>query len=123
MKSTLRTTLMATLLAGASPLALAQHSGHSPAVSPSAAPAAAPAAAAPSSLPWAEAEVRRVDAGAGAVTLRHGDIRNLDMPPMTMVFKARDPAILNGIKAGDKVRFTADQINGTYTVLSIEPRP
>ena len=77
----------------------------------------------PGALPWAEAEVRRVDAGAGAVTLRHGDIRNLDMPPMTMVFKARNPAILNGIKAGDKVRFTADQINGTYTVLSIEPRP
>lgn len=123
MKSTLRTTLMATLLAGASSLALAQHSGHSPAVSPSAAPSAAPAAAAPGALPWAEAEVRRVDAGAGAVTLRHGDIRNLDMPPMTMVFKARNPAILNGIKAGDKVRFTADQINGTYTVLSIEPRP
>lgn len=123
MKSTLRTTLMATLLAAASSLALAQHSGHSPAVSPSAAPSAAPAAAAPGTLPWAEAEVRRVDAGAGAVTLRHGDIRNLDMPPMTMVFKARNPAILNGIKAGDKVRFTADQINGTYTVLSIEPRP
>lgn len=120
MKSTLRTTLMATLLAGAGSLALAQHSGHSPAASPSAAP---PAAAAPGALPWAEAEVRRVDAGAGAVTLRHGDIRNLDMPPMTMVFKARNPAILNGIKAGDKVRFTADQINGTYTVLSIEPRP
>ena len=120
MTLTPKNSLLAVILAAASGLAVAQHSGHSPAASPSAAP---PAAAAPGALPWAEAEVRRVDAGAGAVTLRHGDIRNLDMPPMTMVFKARNPAILNGIKAGDKVRFTADQINGTYTVLSIEPRP
>ncbi|WP_302175939.1 copper-binding protein [uncultured Hydrogenophaga sp.] len=114
----LKPPLVACALALAAGLALAQHSGHSHGASP-----AQPAAAAPASgaLPWAEAEVRRVDADAGAVTLRHGDIRNLDMPPMTMVFKARDPAMLSGIKAGEKVRFTADQINGTYTVLSIEP--
>ncbi len=109
------------LLGSALSLAQAQHSGHDHGSTPAqtTAPAAAPVAA--GALPWAEAEVRRVDAGAGAVTLRHGDIRNLDMPPMTMVFRTRDPKVLEGIKAGDKVRFTADRIDGTYTVLSMEP--
>ncbi|MDP3835834.1 MAG: copper-binding protein [Hydrogenophaga sp.] len=71
----------------------------------------------------AEAEVRKVDAGAGKITLKHGDIRNLDMPPMTMVFQVKDPALLTKVKAGDKVRFTADKLNGAYTVMSIEAAP
>ena len=74
-------------------------------------------------LPMAEAEVRKVDAGAGKITLKHGDIRNLDMPPMTMVFQVKDPALLTKVKAGDKVRFTADKLNGAYTVMSIEAAP
>ncbi|OSZ67617.1 copper-binding protein [Hydrogenophaga sp. IBVHS2] len=113
--------LTAALLGSALSLVHAQHSGHSHGSTPSAAAAPASPATAPDALPWAEAEVRRVDAGAGAVTLRHGDIRNLDMPPMTMVFQTQQPGVLDGIKAGDKVRFTADRINGTYTVLRIEP--
>ena len=72
-------------------------------------------------LPKADAEVRRVDTRANTVTLRHGDIKNLDMPPMTMVFQVKDPAWLQRIKAGDKVRFTADKVGGNYTVMSIEP--
>ncbi len=71
-------------------------------------------------LPKADAEVRKVDKDTGKITLKHGEIKNLDMPPMTMVFKAKDPALLDKVKAGDKVSFTADQINGTYTVLSLE---
>lgn len=74
-------------------------------------------------LPTSEAEVRKVDTAAGKITLRHGEIKNLDMPPMTMVFQARDPALLAKVKAGDKVRFTADKLNGAYTVLSLEPAP
>ncbi|MGV3726084.1 MAG: copper-binding protein [Hydrogenophaga sp.] len=74
-------------------------------------------------LPFAEAEVRKVDAANGKVTLKHGDIKNLDMPPMTMVFQARDPAQLARVKAGDKVRFTADKVNGAYTVMNITPAP
>jgi len=74
-------------------------------------------------LPMAEAEVRKVDAGAGKITLKHGDIKNLDMPPMTMVFQVKDPALLGKVKAGDKVRFTADKLNGAYTVMSIEAAP
>lgn len=68
----------------------------------------------------AEGEVRRVNPAGQEITLKHGEIKNLDMPPMTMVFKVKDPAQLAKLKAGDKVRFTADQINGAYTVLSIE---
>lgn len=74
-------------------------------------------------LPPAEGEVRRVNAAGQEITLRHGDIKNLDMPPMTMVFKVKDAALLEKVKAGDKVRFTADKINGAYTVLSIERSP
>ncbi|MFN3493882.1 MAG: DUF411 domain-containing protein [Hydrogenophaga sp.] len=81
---------------------------------------AAPAATADR---WAEGEVRRIDTAARKITLRHGDIPDLDMPPMTMVFQVRDPALLGKVKAGDKVRFTADQINGAYTVMSIETAP
>ena len=67
--------------------------------------------------------VRRVDAAAGKISLKHGDIKNLDMPPMTMAFKVQDPAVLTQFKAGDKVRFTADKLGGNYTVLSLEPSP
>jgi Cu/Ag efflux protein CusF len=76
-----------------------------------------------SALPPSEAEVRKVDTAAGKITLKHGEIPNLEMPPMTMVFQARDPALLATVKAGDKVRFTADKVNGAYTVMSIEPSP
>lgn len=72
-------------------------------------------------LPLVEAEVRKVDASAGKITLKHGEIPNLEMPPMTMVFQVRDPALLATVKAGDKVRFTVDKLNGAYTVMSIEP--
>jgi len=74
-------------------------------------------------LPKAEGEVRRVDTAAGKISLKHGEIKNLDMPPMTMVFQVSDPALLGKVKAGDKVRFTAIQVNGAYTVTSIEPMP
>lgn len=68
-----------------------------------------------------EAEVRKVDLSAGKITLKHGEIKNLDMPPMSMVFQVKDPALLSQVKAGDKVKFTADKINGAYTVLTLEP--
>ncbi len=74
-----------------------------------------------SSLPWTAAEVRKVDLDTRKITLKHGEIKNLDMPPMTMVFQVQDPALLAQVKAGDKVRFTADKIRGAYIVLSLEP--
>ncbi|MEY4978166.1 MAG: hypothetical protein RLZZ352_436 [Pseudomonadota bacterium] len=88
-------------------------------------PATAQTSSAPSvdERPWVGAELRRIDAVAGKVTLKHGEIRNLDMPPMTMVFTLREKALLGTLKAGDRVRFQADQINGVYTVLALEALP
>ena len=70
-----------------------------------------------------EGEVRKVDKETGKITLRHGAIDNLGMPPMTMVFKAQDPAMLDQVKAGDKVKFAAEQVGGQYTVTRIERQP
>jgi Cu(I)/Ag(I) efflux system protein CusF len=67
-----------------------------------------------------DGEVRKVDKPAAKVTIRHGEIRNLDMPPMTMVFQVRDPALLDKVKAGDKVRFQATKDGSAYVVTAIE---
>lgn len=83
-----------------------------------AAPVAATAAAG-----FVEAEVRRVDRDAGKVTLRHGAIANLDMPPMTMVFEAVQPAQLEGLKPGDKVLFRAEKQDGRYLAAELRRAP
>lgn len=67
-----------------------------------------------------EGEIRKVDKSAGKITIKHGPIENLGMPNMTMVFRAKDPAMLEQVKAGDKVKFAADKVNGVYTVTQIE---
>ena len=72
---------------------------------------------------WAEpvdGEVRKVDPDAGKVTLKHGEIKNLDMPAMQMSYKVANPDWLKTLQVGDKVRFTADKVKGQYTVTSIE---
>ena len=68
----------------------------------------------------AEAEVRKVDKDAKKITLKHGPIKNLDMPPMTMVFQVKDAALLDKVAAGDKVRFTAEQQQGAYVMTGVE---
>lgn len=68
-----------------------------------------------------EGEVRKIDLEASKVTLKHGDIKNLDMPPMTMVFIAADKALLAPLKVGDKVRFKAAHEAGKYVVTDIQP--
>ncbi len=71
-------------------------------------------------LPWATAEVRRIDKAAGKVSLKHGEIKNLDMPPMSMVFQVKNPAQLDALQVGQKVRFQAVQDKGAYWVVKIE---
>lgn len=71
----------------------------------------------------AEAEVRKIDKSAGKITLKHGEIKSLDMPPMTMVFEVKDRALLDKVKAGDKVTFTAAKEGGQYVVTSLQPQP
>jgi Cu/Ag efflux protein CusF len=67
-------------------------------------------------------EVRRVNKEQNKITLRHGEIKALDMAPMTMVFEVRDPKLLEAVKPGDKVRFRAiKEPNGAFVVTAIEP--
>lgn len=66
------------------------------------------------------AEVRKVDKENKKITLKHEQIKNLDMPPMTMVFNVADPKLLDNVKAGDKVRFAAANEGGKLTVTEIE---
>lgn len=67
-----------------------------------------------------DGEVRKIDKAQGKITLKHGEIKNLDMSPMTMVFRVNDPALLDRVKEGDKVGFSADKIGGQFTVTDIE---
>jgi Cu(I)/Ag(I) efflux system periplasmic protein CusF len=73
--------------------------------------------------PTTDGEVRKVDKEQGKVTLKHGPITNLDMPAMTIVFKAADPKLLDDLKEGDKVKFAAEKVNGAITVTAIQPAP
>lgn len=68
---------------------------------------------------FSDGEVRKVDKDAQRVTIKHGPLEGLGMPPMTMVFRVSDPAMLDQVKAGDKIKFVADKINGAYTVTKI----
>jgi Cu(I)/Ag(I) efflux system periplasmic protein CusF len=69
-----------------------------------------------------EGEIKKVDKHAGKLTIKHGELKNLSMPPMTMVFKAKDQAMLDAVKAGDKVNFVAENVGGQFTVTQIEPK-
>jgi Cu(I)/Ag(I) efflux system periplasmic protein CusF len=83
--------------------------------------AATPApATATASKDMAEAEVRKIDKEAKKVTLKHGPIKNLDMPGMTMVFQVKDIALIDKLAVGDKIMFTAEQQQGAFVVTGTE---
>ncbi len=86
---------------------------------PAPAPTATSAAQA-NTKDMAEAEVRKIDKEAKKVTLKHGPIKNLDMPGMTMVFQVRDASLFDKMAAGDKILFTAEQMQGAYVVTGVE---
>ena len=65
-------------------------------------------------------EIKKVDKDAGKLTIKHGELKNLGMPGMTMVFRVKDPAMLNRVEQGDKVRFIAEKVDGALTVTAIE---
>jgi len=69
-----------------------------------------------------EAEVRTINKDAGKITLKHGEIKNLGMGAMTMVFKVKDATMLDKVQQGDKVEFRAEKIGGEYTVTTIEKK-
>ena len=67
-----------------------------------------------------DGEIRKVDRDARKITIKHGPIQNLEMPAMTMVFQVKDPAMLDQVKAGDKVKFEAQKVGGAFTITAIE---
>lgn len=81
------------------------------------------AATAWAQAPDIEAEVTKVDKAAGRVTLRHGAVKKLDMPAMTMAYRVADPKLLEGVSVGDRVRFAADRVGGSYTVTALVKAP
>ena len=70
---------------------------------------------------FAQGEVRKVDKAGGKVTIKHGALPSVDMPPMTMAFRVKDPAMLDKVKQGDAIRFRVQKIDGNYTVTEIKP--
>ncbi len=68
-----------------------------------------------------DGEVKKIDKDAGKITLKHGDIKNLDMPGMTMVFTVKDKCLLDKVQPGDKVKFRAISDNGKLMVTDVQP--
>lgn len=69
-----------------------------------------------------DAEVKRIDAAHGMVTLKHGALENVGMAPMTMAFKAGDPAMIESLHVGDKVRVRVERVAGTLTIVKLVQR-
>lgn len=99
--------------AAAAAAAADSHSSHHPAAAASTAPQAE----------LSEGEITRWDPRTLRLTLKHGEIKNLEMPPMTMVFRVADASVVGDLKPGDKVRFRAEQVSGAYHVQRIEKAP
>ena len=83
------------------------------------APQPAPQAT-PSNAPLVAGTVKKVDDAAGKVTLDHETIPNIGMDAMTMAYKVQDPAMLKGLRPGERVRFSADRVNGSIAVTRIQ---
>ena len=107
--------IITTLLAGAAPAYATSH-GSAPMIKEESSKTV-PAAA----TDMAEGEIRKVDMEAKKITIKHGEIKNLNMPGMTMVFQVKDPALLDTVKAGDKIRFKAEKAGGAIVVTDIQP--
>ena len=82
------------------------------------APAVASQASAATNM--TDGEVRRIDKENKKITLKHAEIKNLDMPGMTMVFQVKDPAMLDNVKQGDRIRFKAEKANGALVITDIQ---
>lgn len=109
MKKQATLALVAALTAPAFVMAQDAHHGHGAVIKTSSATAA-----------LADGEVKKVDKDAGKMTIKHGPIENLGMSNMTMVFRVKDPAMLDKVKPGDKIRFAAEKVNGALTVTKID---
>ena len=87
------------------------------------APAGAAQAQPASGAEMTEGEVRRVDKDNKKITIKHGPLKSLDMPGMTMVFGVKDDTVLDKVQPGEKVQFQAEKIDGKFVVTAIEALP
>jgi Cu/Ag efflux protein CusF len=117
MNSYAKLTLAAIFAAASLTPAFAQHASHSAAGADAHAAASAQAAG---EARMTEGEIRKVDKEAGKMTIKHGELKSLGMPAMTMVFRAKEPAMLDQVKMGDKISFVADKIGGQLTVTQVQ---
>lgn len=115
MKNVKRFILVSALFLGASPAFAGSHAG-----APMAKDDAKKAAPMAASADMADGEVRKVDKENKKITLKHGVIKSLDMPGMTMVFGIKDAAMLDNLKVGDKVKFKAEQAGSAIVVTDIQ---
>ena len=74
----------------------------------------------PAAASMTDGEVRKIDKDTSKITIKHGEIKHLEMPGMTMVFKVLDPALLDKVKPGEKVNFTAEKRDGAIVVMAID---
>jgi Cu(I)/Ag(I) efflux system protein CusF len=81
---------------------------------------AKPATTTASATEMVDGEVRKVDMDAKKITVKHGEIKSLEMPGMTMVFQVKDPAMLSQVKAGDKIRFVAEKSGGAIVITQLQ---
>jgi Cu/Ag efflux protein CusF len=79
-----------------------------------------PAAVAGQEMAMSEGEVKKVDKDAGRLTIKHGPLENLGMPGMTMVFGVKDASALDLLKAGDKIKFVAERLDGRFVVTQLD---
>lgn len=68
-----------------------------------------------------DGQVKRINKKSKKITIKHGEIKNLEMPPMTMVFRVADEAMLEAVKKGDKVMFHVEDKDGAMVITEIKP--
>lgn len=98
------------------------HEAHHPATAASEQPVTNDASPAVADSSMSEGTIRKVDKEQKKITIRHGELKNLDMPPMSMVFQVADPAFVEQVNVGDEVNFIAEKLDGKYTVMRIEKK-
>jgi Cu(I)/Ag(I) efflux system periplasmic protein CusF len=110
MKSIIKLSFAALLISATGSFAFANDAHH-----PSA------TASAEAGTTMSQGEIKKIDKDAGKITIKHGPLANLDMPAMTMVFRVKEPSMLDQVKPGDKIAFIAEKINGAITVTTLQP--
>ncbi|WP_341709368.1 copper-binding protein [Limnobacter sp.] len=120
MKNTLKLSAITLALLGASAAYAADHTVHVIENENRMKAEAEAKAKAASQTEMADGEIRKINKNTGKITLKHGEIKSVEMPPMTMVFGVADKAMLEGLKEGDKVKFNVKQEGSNYTVTEIK---